>query len=324
MHHKYRYLIPILLGGLVLVSAALLWSPQEASAQCGSQASSCKNCHEVQGKDPVNNDGTDWHESHAFGDFCYICHGGNNQSMNEDEAHAGMVSPLSDVQAACQGCHPDDAMKKAEVYASTLGVQVSSGGGSTPSSGSGGSSGASGGNTGPSGGTDTTGEASGGSAPGGGQDTFSASSVEVDQSNVIDYTQRYNQTVLGQRQINWGNVIVGLMIAAMALGGGAFIYYNERKRRGLPFLPASLQTPSQAPPTDIPQVEGYSPEVLELLPEIAKLNPLGLHALKDLLHNPEEASELLHSLSRLDPELVRRVRKLDRESKNLLLAMAGD
>jgi hypothetical protein len=61
-----------------------------------------------------------------------------------------------------------------------------------------------------------------------------------------------------------------------------------------------------------------------LLPKIARLNPMGLFALKRLLENPEEASELLHSLSRLDPELVRRIRSLDHEARAVLLALAGD
>ena len=40
-------------------------------AQCGSQASSCKNCHEVKGENAVNAKG-DWHISHAFGDFLRV------------------------------------------------------------------------------------------------------------------------------------------------------------------------------------------------------------------------------------------------------------
>jgi hypothetical protein len=64
--------------------------------------------------------------------------------------------------------------------------------------------------------------------------------------------------------------------------------------------------------------------VVALLPKIAQLNPIGLHALQRILENPEDASEMLHSLSRLDPELVRRMRALDHESRTLLLALSGD
>ena len=78
---KYLSFFLILCGGIVLATLFLWSSTNNAQAQCGSQASSCKNCHEVQAQDPVNNDGTGWHQSHAFGDFCYLCHAGNNQSM---------------------------------------------------------------------------------------------------------------------------------------------------------------------------------------------------------------------------------------------------
>src|SRR5512135_3385000 len=96
--------------GVIFVVASAVWliTATPAKAQCGSQASSCKNCHEVQGQKPVNNDGTPWHTSHAFGDFCYICHGGNQQATDETAAHTGMVPPLSDIKASCASCHPND------------------------------------------------------------------------------------------------------------------------------------------------------------------------------------------------------------------------
>jgi hypothetical protein len=302
---KLHYLIPILAGLSVFASLFLLWPAEDVSAQCGSQASSCKNCHEVQGQDPVNDDGTGWHVSHAFGDFCYICHAGNNQSMDQDEAHAGMVPPLSDIQAGCASCHPADLAERAGVYAATLGIEVGTGGGgNTPSQ-------TSGSQDDPS----VTGESSSPSAP---------PAMVVDAAEVIDFNQRYAETVLGQRQVNWGNVIVSLMIAMVAVGGGGFVYWNERRQRGLPLVPAKLRpTPTVAPEMAL-HLEGFSDEVAALLPGIASLNPIGLHALKKLLENPDEASALLHSLSRLDPDLVRGVRNLDRESKALLLALSGD
>src|SRR5512142_2272693 len=112
---------------ILIVCGIALAMPQSAKAQCGSQASSCKNCHEVQGKDPVNSDGTGWHQSHAFGDFCYICHAGNNQAKDKAAAHQGMVSPLADVKASCQQCHAADLQARAQVYADALGVEVGAG-----------------------------------------------------------------------------------------------------------------------------------------------------------------------------------------------------
>jgi hypothetical protein len=141
----------------------------------------------------------------------------------------------------------------------------------------------------------------------------------VDPQNVIDYNLRY----AGKTPVNWGNVIVGIMIVLILLGGGTFVYFNERKLRGLttgPKAKPAAQKEGQA----LPEIDGYAQEVVALLPKIAQLNPMGLYALKRLLENPEEASELLHSLSRLDPELVRRIRSLDREARAVLLALAGD
>jgi len=139
---------------------------------------------------------------------------------------------------------------------------------------------------------------------------------------IIDYSQQYNQNVLGQRSINWGNVIVGILIVVVAVGGGAFVYWNERRLRGLPLGKAPVTT-GQTVALKAPLVEGYSPEVTVLLPLLAQLNPVGLHSLKRLLANPDEANELLHGLSRLDPELIERFRSLDRDSRAVLLALAG-
>jgi hypothetical protein len=255
----------------------------------------------VQGKDPVNSDGTGWHVSHAFGDFCYICHAGNNQSMDEAEAHAGMVPPLSDVKAACQQCHPADLAERAQVYATALGVEVGSG--SPP----------------------TSGNPPAGSSPSDSSSTApivpSEPEIVVADNTVIDYNQRYE----GKTPINTGNLIVGLLIAMVALGGGGFVYYNERKLRGLPLFPKAPEAMPSSPISEVvPQVPGYSSEVTALLPKIARLDPVGLRALRQVLEDPEAASHLLHSLARLDPELVRRLRSLDHDSRALLLALSGD
>jgi hypothetical protein len=301
MHlRKYTYLIMILVGALILASVFLLWPTAQASAQCGSQASSCKNCHEVQGQDPVNADGTGWHQSHAFGDFCYLCHAGNNQSMVKEDAHTGMVPPLSDVQAACASCHPADLMDRAHVYATALGVTVGEGGGSAA----------------PPAGSGTSGGAAAEAAPASEPVVMPSTSGEV-----VDYSQRYDETAQGQINVNWGNIILIVLIVIVAVGGGAFVFWNERRlRRGAPVKPEAKATAGPR----VPHVEGYSNEVTALLPMIARLNPVGLHSLRRLLANPDQANEVLHSLANLDPELVHRVRSMDPEARALLLAVAGD
>jgi hypothetical protein len=307
--HKHLFLAGL---GFVLLSGLIFfWPSGEAKAQCGSQASSCKNCHEVQAKDPVNADGTGWHQSHAFGDFCYICHAGNYQSMDEATAHTGMVAPLTDVKAACQSCHLSDLMERAHVYATALGVEIGSGaasGGTAPSTTV----------------TETVTTSGGAGSTTGGEGTSAgATELATGSGEIVNYNQQYAETVLGQRTINWGNVILVVLIVLVLIGGGIFVYYNERKRRGLPLMESKTAAalPGEA---ELPQIEGYSPEVVALLPKIAQLDPRGQLALKRLLENPEDASDLLHSLSRLDPELVRRVRSLDSGARAMLLGLSGD
>ncbi len=284
-------------GGAVILGAVLwLWSAQPASAQCGSQASSCKNCHEVQGQDPVNTEG-DWHIQHAFIDACVVCHAGNDQAADKDVAHTAMAEPLADVQAACSRCHPSDTQEKAKVYAVALGVEVGTGSGTTASSG------------------DAT-PAPTAEPP---ADSGGSTVVVVDDPNIVDYAEQYDQTAGGAAPINIGNLIIGLLLAAIVLGGGAFIFWNERRRRTPKAVPS---TPAGRPV--VASLEAYPAEVLELVPLIAELNPTGLHALKQLLQHPQAASDLLHGLSKLNPELVQRIRALDRDSRALLLALAGN
>ncbi len=295
-------IFPIFVSTIAFIAIGLFWPASTANGQCGSQASSCKNCHEVQGQAAVNNDGTGWHQSHAFGDFCEFCHAGNVQAMEEDIAHTGMVEPLSDVQASCGSCHPADLLEKADVYAAALGVTV----GSTTG-----------------GGSDTD-NSSGGSPPpssNGGATDLGDAGLVLPGAEVIDYSRQYEETVLGVRYIDWGDWIVGLLIAAVTLGGGGFIFWNERRLR-LPDRETEdrVEIPANQP-KELPRVDGYPAEIAAFLPKISALNPIGRRALARLLDNPEEAAELLLSLSRLDTDLVQRMRALDRDSR--ALARAG-
>ncbi len=312
-NNKFSALLLMGVGLFLVASLFFLWPATDASAQCGSQASSCKNCHEVQGQDPVNNDGTGWHQSHAFGDFCAICHAGNAQSMNVDEAHTGMVSPLFDINASCLSCHPADVEALAQVYATTLGVEIGSGG-------------PAGGSTGGGAGATTGGSsaASGSFAPAASAPPAASGSVVVDTSTtpgIVDYSQQYNETVLGQRTINWGNIILAVSSVLLFAGGSVFVYTNERKLRGLSALPKAAAPAAAAEPVN---PADYSQEVLAFLPQIARLNPIGRHALQRLLEDPDQAADLLVNLSRLDPELVQKMRGLNRESRALLLALSAE
>jgi len=313
MSRRWLYILTILTGALILASAALIWPQAKAEAQCGSQASSCKNCHEVQAKKPVNNDGTSWHQSHAFGDFCANCHGGNVQATDETAAHAGMVDPLSDIQANCASCHPDDTQAKAQTYATILGVslnttsQNTSVTAPTPQATSAAPAGT------PAAPAPTTVAAANNNAAA----NNAAVSNSNDIPNLIDYNEQYAETVQGKWPINWGNVLVGVMIVMMGGGGGAFVYFNERKLRG----PVAL---AKAQPAEAPQAADGPVTAADLLPQLEKLDPRSLKALKQILREPRAAGGLLISLARLDPKLIEQVRQLDRSELSLLIALAEE
>ncbi len=245
--------------GILLIVVAGLWlaTATPVSAQCGSQASSCKNCHEVQGAMPVNNDGTAWHASHAFGDFCYICHAGNNQAKDQVEAHIGMVSPLSDIQASCMQCHPNDLEARAQVYATTLGVEIGVGASASQGVEAG----------------EVVQPVAVISAP-------AAVEINLDDPNLVDYVQRYEEIVLGKKPINWGNAILVGLIGLVIVGGGGFVVKNEK------WLDFSA--------LDTKRVDGeYPVEVIDMLPAIANLKPKSRKTLQKILTNPSLLEKVL-------------------------------
>ena len=285
--------------------------PQSAQAQCGSSASSCKNCHEVQGEDPVNNDGTNWHEAHAFGDFCEFCHAGNVQATDKETAHVGLEAPLDNVQVSCGNCHAADLDERATVYAVALGVEIGSGGGSgsePPANTDGGG-----------GGGGETAVAPSPAKPNTSSPAPSApSGLVVNDPNVIDYVARYNETVLGIKVVNWGDRILLGLIAITLGGGGGFVVWNERRRQQ-PISPVSESVLAEQKS----KYPDYPPQVIALLPRLSQLSADAWQDLYQFLEDPTKAQALLHDLVRLQPDLVHQVRQLDRESQALLLALAS-
>ncbi len=272
MHRRRIYAALIVLGaGMAVASAIALLSFQAASAQCGSQASSCKNCHETQAKDPVNNDGTGWHQSHAFGDFCYICHGGNSQAMDEAAAHTGMVDPMSDIQAACGQCHPNDLQARADVYAAKLG-RPATGAAAAPAAA-----------------TPTAAPAAPAASAPSAPAAAAQPTLSPNNPDLVDYVQRYNEKVLGQAPTNWGNVILSILIVAMVIGGGALVITRE----GLVRVSFKETRP----------VTGeYPGDVVDMVPDLAKLKPGVRKSLQKLLKKPAATSSLLAAVDELTKE----------------------
>ncbi|MFZ5858697.1 MAG: hypothetical protein ACOYZ6_17850 [Chloroflexota bacterium] len=272
MQLKKNHLTFLFAGlALVVVASIFLATATPAQAQCGSQASSCKNCHEVQAEMPVNADGTGWHESHAFGDFCYICHAGNNQAKEKAAAHEGMVAPLSDVNAACQQCHVADLDARAKVYADALGVEVGSGSAAPAASGS-----------------DAAAPVSAGSAP---VASSTCNEIVVDDPNAVNYAQNYNEIVLGKKPTNWGNIILIGMIGLLAVGGGGFVVTREK------FINVKFGDTREVK-------EEYPADVVEMLPKIAGLKTGTRKSLKNVLDHKkaDKALDLLDTIIKKDEE----------------------
>jgi hypothetical protein len=261
-----------LFAGLALVIAAsvFLTTASPANAQCGSQASSCKNCHEVQGEMPVNADGTGWHQSHAFGDFCYVCHAGNQQATEKAAAHEGMVDPLSDVKASCQQCHVADLDARAQVYASALGVEIGSGAAPTL-------------------GGDSAAAPVAASAPS--VASGSCNEVVVDDPNAVDYAASYDEIVLGKKPINWGNSILMGLIGLLVVGGGGFIINREK------FINVKFGDTRKVE-------EEYPADVVEMLPKIAGLKSGSRKSLNHVLESnkAEKVLGLIDEVVKKDEE----------------------
>ncbi len=278
-------------------------------AQCGSQASSCKNCHEVKGEDSVNAKG-DWHISHAFGDFCEFCHGGNVQAPDKAAAHEGLIDPLSDIKANCSSCHADDYQAKAEKYATALGVTIGAGNTKPPAASSG------------------TGSSQPSSQPPAqeppaqpAQETApKPAMVQPPKAEIVDYTQPAGT-------VNMGNVIAALLLVVTVVGGGAFVYWNEKRLRKAKVAAAAVAAGAVAQPAGaeaITAIDQLPPEVVKLLPTLRQLDPRTLKALRIILSDRKRGEELLQSLSVINFAVLDEMKRLDKKELSLLLALAAE
>ncbi len=261
MQEKNIFRIMIAAGiFLVAVTAWWLAAAAPANAQCGSQASSCKSCHEVQGQKPVSSDSTAWHTSHAFGDFCYICHAGNNQAPDQTQAHQGMAPPLSDIKASCQQCHPGDLQERAQVYASALGVEI--GAASAPAN------------------TSVAAAPAQAAAAAVAAAAPTPAEINLDDPNLVDYAAHYNEIVLGKKPVNWGNLILVGLIGLVAIGGGGYVITREK------LVKVSYGNTQKAG-------DEYPAEVVEMLPALAGLKSTSRKSLKKVIENPKKAEKVL-------------------------------
>jgi len=272
MHHRSVTGALIIFGlALIGVSVIGLLMIQPAAAQCGSMASSCKSCHETQGQDPVNADGTAWHEDHALGDFCAMCHAGNTQATEAEAAHAGMVAPMADIQASCATCHRKNLEELAGVYTVALGIPPAAPGTQAAAA-----------SPAPASATTAPDVPDAAAAP-------PAATMAANDPNLVDYVDRYNQEVLNQGPTNWGNVIlIAMLVLLLAVG----VFFINRREGWISVSFTEKKSPGRQ----------YSEEVIGIAERAEKLSAAGRKSLARLLGRPAAATELLAALDRLSTD----------------------
>jgi hypothetical protein len=274
MQHRKLSFWLITAGLMFLITTGIffLLPAQPVSAQCGSQASSCKNCHETQAQHPVSNDLTTWHGQHAFGDFCYLCHGGNNQATDKAASHTGMIDPLSDVVVSCKSCHPNDYEARAQIYGDTLGIKVGSLKATLAAT-----------QSAPQAST----AAPAAAAPNAPQAPAApAQAAVIPAADLVDYSQRYDEVVLGKKPVNVGNVILLIMIAGLLFGGGSLVLSREH------LVKLSFQ--------ETKQIQGsYPADVVDMVPELAELKKPARADLRKILAKPATAAELFALVTKI-------------------------
>lgn len=341
---------------LSLFPIFLYGTSQPTAAQCGSSASSCKNCHEVQGKDPVGAKG-EWHVTHAFGDFCEFCHAGNVEAKAKEEAHVGLVHPMLDIKASCQSCHPQDYNDKAKVYATALGVQLNVGGAATSASGAAASKPAS--NTGnisttanaasnvtaQTATTATVNAASGPNLPSGGElinytELYTASKLtkEFFTANdkillvligllVLGFLYAiWRLEHLGERLLQWWQQNLLLSAQAPAMQGAlssAVVPMPSLSALATPTMPQerTLTPAPEIAPSELDELFRRRPELRQVWPYLVRADAKTVQALATLLPQAE-AGEIIQRLGRLNLSLVTVLQQLSPADQALLLALA--
>lgn len=302
---RKRALILITLTCVAFFATAFLLLPRSADAQCGSSASSCKNCHEVQAKAPVNTKGA-WHTQHAFGDFCEFCHAGNVKAKDQTAAHTGMIAPLADVKGSCQSCHPDNYMDRAQTYATALGVTLGAGGANanaTPAAGAAGTT---------SGGDNT---ACGPALPTTGQ--------------VIDVNKLYADMQTPDVS-NLGNFILLALIGIVLLVLFGLIWHYEKPLpRLIAYAKDLVNTPVMATTPDglqiqVPAETARRPEYAALERALTNSDPATVRAVTTMLSDHENGPKVLKALSNMDLKTLAALSESDQKALEAMLKLARE
>ena len=108
------------LTSLLLIAMAFFVPPVQAQESTPPQESSCLVCHDNL---YYLYDTGKWFCQCETQMTCTCCHAGNPDSLQEQEAHLGMVLyPTRNDATACQQCHPDDYKDRAVRFSEIAGL----------------------------------------------------------------------------------------------------------------------------------------------------------------------------------------------------------
>ncbi|MHB9145564.1 MAG: hypothetical protein ACYC5Y_09565 [Symbiobacteriia bacterium] len=288
MKKNLRTAALLISGSALVVGVTWYGLTTRAEAACGASASSCKTCHEVQGKDPVAKKG-DWHVQHAFGDFCEFCHGGVTKETTAEKAHQGMRKPLEDPQKSCGSCHAPDLAQRVGKYGGA--VTAATGTSTTPATSSG------------------NGNTPAPPPPASPAPSAAASSADVPK-DVLDFNRRLPgepESPNRGNQVLWG-------LNALAAAGLAGIVWKEKRPKTAAKRPARTGF-GDALGTALPA------EHAELVTLLARCDALTLQALEQVLSQNGGAA-FLKRLSQMDLSLVERLEHMSQEELSLALSLA--
>jgi hypothetical protein len=310
-------LLALITIGLALPLMVLMATPQQdASAQCGSQASSCKNCHEVQGKDPVATKGP-WHIDHAANDYCEFCHAGNVQATDKDKAHVGMVQSGDNLKQSCGGMCHQDFQARADKYIAA-GMKVGGGAAQPPAA--------------PSGSQAPAATAPAAAAPA--QLAQPAdppaqskpAALPPSSGQIVDFNQPKPNLEANRSQVNVGNIVLGVLVVLVFMVGVVIVFSGEGGLKKLGAWQAQPAVASAYRGTPLPDnwadLVKAKPELAEVLPMLARADSRTIKAIARVLSDPSHGDEALQALGKIDLKLIEDVRKLGPRERELLLALA--
>ena len=290
-----------------IVAMILLAGWQLAQAQCGASLSSCKTCHEVKREKPVATQGQ-WHQQHAFGDFCEFCHGGNTAAKDKNAAHEGINPiPIKDAGNTCSSCHPDDYAERAQKYAAILKIDL----GDLESK-----------NEAPAKSTDSAAETTEPRAT-----TSAGETISIPTGGeVVDF----NSLLAEEKHVPraYGNLIMVVLIIGL-FGVFLLLYWSFNKEKLTQRIKDIAGQPSpeeekrrERTTEECQRALEKHPELKELTAQLMEMDHSTIEGLMRIARHEEIGEQVILAISHIDLELVSKIKSLKSNELDAVLALA--